>query len=152
MRVLTVDSVEAFMADIEAATDLSLLKEMHGRPHQQLARHLIKRIEKIDTLCEKFRKSFMVVHAEPLESLREYQPKDDDQEYLIQIRDKSASREMMHLAGCLLRLTYEVRYPNEPEEVKTINPPTGERFFNRAGKEISRPHDGDKGFAPLSNE
>lgn len=132
MRVLTVDSVEAFMADIEAATDLSLIKKEHGII---LSRHLIDRLEKIDTLCEKFRKSFMVLflpgHAEPLESLRENQPReipradrwnliDDDQEYLVQIRDKSSSREMSHLASCLLRLTYEVRYPDDIEEVETI--------------------------------
>jgi len=104
MRVLTVDSVEAFISDIEAATNLSLLKKEHGI---LLSKHLIDRLEKIDTLCEKFQKSFMIVHAEPLENLQEHQPKvDDDQEYLIQIRDKSASREARHLADCLLRRNF----------------------------------------------
>jgi len=60
MRVLAVDSVEAFILDVERQTNLSSLNGI------LLSKHLIDRLEKIDTLCEKFRESiFLVPHAEP---------------------------------------------------------------------------------------
>jgi hypothetical protein len=62
---------------------------------------------------------------------------DVDQCELIRLRDKDSSHQIRFLAGVLLRLIFEVRYPNE-DKVKTINPPIGERFFDDEGNETSR--------------
>ena len=113
MKTLTLDSVDAFISDIERATDLTLLKQEHGI---LLSKHLIDRIGQIDTLCESFRKSIVAGSASVpvVQSERSDVLNIEDSEYLAQIRDTESRPWIRHLAGCLLKLAYEVRYPNEP--------------------------------------
>lgn len=112
MKVIEVDHVKNFVKAIEAKiieakTNLDSLELW--RDSNFLAR-LTDRLKEIHVLCEMF-----MATLEKLETTVDLDEIDVDREELICLRDKDESRAIRFIAGYLLKLTYEVRYPNKEE-------------------------------------
>lgn len=104
MRTISIASVRGFLKKIEASIDLTKLKLLMN--DALLAKRLIDRLEEINTLCETFEATLKLTE-------HELDPNDVDQAELIRMRDRGNNRELRFVAGYLLKLTHEVRYPNK---------------------------------------